>query len=241
MIKVGTCGFPISRKKYFIEFPVVELNNTFYNIPDSEWLKKIRKEAPENFEFTFKAFQGITHDTKSQTWKKANIDYKKLEGKVGFLRPTKEVFEFWEKMMEIKEILNSKIIVIQLPKSFIDNEENIKNAFEFFSSIKKEIKIAIELRGWKKENIKKVCEEFNLIQITDINFEYPALIKETGYYRLHGKYNEKRIIYNYKYSEEELKKIYEKIRELSHKECYVMFNNSYMYNDAKKFLEIINQ
>jgi len=114
MIKVGTCGFPISRKKYYEEFNVVEINSTFYSIPDIEWVKKIRNEAPENFEFTFKAFQGITHDVNSFTWRKSKIkNYKELKGKVGYLRNTKEVFEFWEKQEEIANILRSNIIVIQ--------------------------------------------------------------------------------------------------------------------------------
>jgi len=240
IIKVGTCGFPISRKRYFSEFRVVELNNTFYDIPNEEWVKKIREEAPKDFEFTFKAFQGITHDTKSPTWKKSKIDYKKLEGKVGNLRPTKEVFEFWDKMMDIAKILESKIIVLQLPNSFIDSEENLKNAYEFFNSIdKKEIRIAIELRGWKKENIKKVCEEFDLIEIVDLRIEKPSYISKIGYYRLHGDYKGKRIIYNYKYTDDDLKNILNKLLEIKNEESYIMFNNVYMYNDAKRFLELL--
>ncbi len=36
MIKVGTCGFPISRKQYYKEFNVIEINSTFYSIQDNE-------------------------------------------------------------------------------------------------------------------------------------------------------------------------------------------------------------
>jgi len=240
IVKVGTCGFPISRKKYFSEFKVIELNNTFYNIPDEGWLKKIRKEAPRDFEFTFKAFQGITHDTNSPTWKKSKIDYRELKGKVGYLRPTREVFEFWNKMMEIARILESKIIVIQLPNSFKDDEENLRNAYEFFSSIGKErIKIAIELRGWDKKNIEKLCKEFNLIEIVDLIVDRPIFYSEIGYYRLHGKYEGKRIIYGYKYSDEDLGVLIKKLLEIKNMESYVMFNNSYMYEDSKRFLEIL--
>jgi len=239
IVKVGTCGFPISRKKYFSEFKVVELNNIFYDIPSEEWVRKIRNGAPKDFEFTFKAFQGITHDTKSPTWKKSKIDYKKLEGKVGNLKPTKEVFEFWDKMINIAKILESKIIILQLPQSFTDNEENIKNAYEFFNSIKREIKIAIELRGWSKENIKKICKEFDLIEITDLRIEKPVYVSKTGYYRLHGDYKGKRIIYKYRYTDEDLKNILKNLLEIKNEEAYVMFNNVYMYNDAKRFLELL--
>lgn len=239
MIKVGTCRFPISRKKYYEEFKVIELNNTFYSIPDLEWVKKIRREAPNDFEFTFKAFQGITHDITSPTWKKSNIkNYRELKGKVGFLRPTKEVFEFWEKQIEIANILKSNIIVIQLPESFKDNEENIRNSYDFFNSIKRDIKIAIELRGWSDENIKKICEEFDLIQVTDINIKEPVYDSKIKYYRLHGRYEGHKIIYSYNYSTEELKNIKEKVIKLDKGESYVMFNNSFMYKNAREFLQI---
>jgi len=239
-IKVGTCGFPISRKRYYKEFSVIELNNTFYSIPNIEWIKKLRSEAPEDFEFTFKAFQGITHDISSPTWKRSNIkDYKNLKGKVGLLRPTKEVFEFWEKQIEIAKTLRSEIIILQLPNSFKDTEENIKNAYDFLSSIKKEIKIGIELRGWSSENIRKICEEFDLIDVTDPFHREPVYDSKIKYYRLHGRYENGKIIYDYNYSEEELKKLKEIIYKFHKEKSYVMFNNSYMYKNAKEFLSYI--
>ena len=236
-VKTGTCGFPISRKKYYNEFKVIELNNTFYSIPNIEWLKKLREEAPKDFEFTFKAFQGITHDITSPTWKRSNIkDYKNLKNKVGFLRPTKEVFEFWEKQIEIAKILRSEIIIIQLPNSFRDSRENIKNANDFFSTIKREIKIGIELRGWSNENIRKLCETFDLIDVTDPLHRQPIYDSKIKYYRLHGKYENNKIIYNHDYTNEELRNI-KKIVDILHREkTYVMFNNSYMYKNAKEFL-----
>ncbi len=242
MIKVGTCGFPISRKRYYAEFKVIELNNTFYKIPDLEWLKRIKEESPKDFEFTFKVFQGITHDVNSPTWKKSNIEnYINLKGKVGYLRNTEEIFNFWKIQEEIAKILESKIIVMQLPNSFTDNKENIKNANEFFNSIgNKKYRIAIEFRGWKKENIIRLCEEFNLIPILDISHEDPFYDSDIKYYRLHGKYENSRIIYKYHYSAEELKKIAEKVLKYNKFSSYVMFNNSYMYKNAKEFLEILN-
>jgi len=104
MIKIGCCGFPINKKRYFEEFKVIELNTTFYRIPSEEWLKNLRKEAPEDFEFTFKAFQGITHDVISSTWKKSNIpNYKELKGKVGYLRPTKKFLNFGKSKKKLQK------------------------------------------------------------------------------------------------------------------------------------------
>jgi uncharacterized protein YecE (DUF72 family) len=50
---------------------LVEIQSTFYEIPARiETVKKWREEAPRDFEFTIKAFQVITHDSKSPTYKR---------------------------------------------------------------------------------------------------------------------------------------------------------------------------
>ncbi len=241
-ILVGTCGFPILRRRYFSEFNVVELNNTFYSIPKESWLIKVRSEAPEEFEFTFKAFQGITHNVSSPTWKKSKIkDYRKLKGKVGYLRTTPEVLELWSKQLEIAKILNSKIIVIQLPASFKDTDENIKNARKFFESIERsKIDIAIELRGWSKDRIRELCLDYDLIDVTDPLIREPLSEKDILYFRLHGRIDRERIVYRYKYSKEELLKIKEILDELSPKKAYIMFNNVYMYENSKEFKAIVD-
>jgi len=99
----------------------------------------MEENEQEDFIFNFKAFQGITHPATSRTWKRANVDVAKLKDRVGYLKPTKEVFEFWKKMVEYAEILEAKVIVIQLPESFKSNEENWKNAEKFFRNIERKI------------------------------------------------------------------------------------------------------
>ena len=129
MIKVGCCGFPVNKKKYFENFNVVEIQQTFYKIIDEKTVEKWRKEAPKDFEFTFKVFQGITHTIKSPTWKRSglsNQELKKIEKYVGNLKWNKITQEYWEKMLKYAKILNSKIIVVQLPSSFNDSEENVR-------------------------------------------------------------------------------------------------------------------
>jgi uncharacterized protein YecE (DUF72 family) len=44
-----------------------------------------------------------------------------------------------------------------------------------------------------------------------------------NYYRLHGAYQEGRIIYKHKYSEEELRAIAKKVKEWNEAESYVYF------------------
>jgi len=240
-LKVGCCGFPTSMSRYFSEFKLVEIQATFYRIIWDKTLKRWRESAPNDFEFTVKAFQGITHDVNSPTWRKSNIkEYKSLKDKVGYLRPTSEVLSFWSETLKAAKILRSNIILIQLPRSFRDTKENINNASNFFEKITRgDIRISIELRGWSKTSRKALCEEYDLIDVVDPFGDSPAYVGDVLYFRLHGKYTGTKIIYNYRYSTEELKSLKEiviKYFEEGVKRIYVLFNNSYMYEDAKRFM-----
>ncbi len=238
MIKVGCCGFQKSREKYFQTFKLVELQETFYDLPTEERIKKLREEAPEDFEFTVKCFQGITHPSTSPTWRRSKI---KSNENYGDLKDTKEVLDAWNKMLKICKTLKAKICLIQLPASFKDDEKNIKNAFNFFSKIdRNNLEIAIELRGWSKENIRMLCEKFNLIHSVDPFASTPVIQSKIAYFRLHGSPPGKRM-YNYKYTRDDLLRLYEMIKKINASEIYVLFNNIFMFEDAIEFMNIIKQ
>ncbi|MET1125113.1 MAG: DUF72 domain-containing protein [Archaeoglobaceae archaeon] len=225
MVRVGCCGFPVSMKKYFETFDVVEVQKTFYNPPKVETARKWRKEAPEGFEFTVKAWQLITHPPSSPTYRKAGI---KVED-AGFFKPIKVVFEAWERTREVAKALEAKFLLFQTPKSFTDSEENVKNMREFFGSIEREFVFGFEPRGWSRERILKVCEELDLVHVVD-PFVEEQLYGDIIYYRLHGEKG-----YRHKYSDEEL----ERLRDMCVKEGYVMFNNVHMFDDAQRFKKLL--
>jgi len=247
-IHVGCCGWAISMKKYFEEFSLIELQSTFYKLPQLKTAQKWREEAPENFIFTVKAHQAITHPISSPTWRRSGLkeeEIKKLKDKVGSLKPTKEVFEFFNKTLEICKILNSPICLIQLPASFKENEENLENAEKFFAKIKRNgISIALELRGWSKEGFERICKKFDLISCVDPFASEPIHFssKKIAYFRLHGSYERGKINYKYKYTKNDLLELKEKIKSLPKlNEIFVLFNNVWMYDSAKEFTKLIRE
>jgi Uncharacterized conserved protein len=241
IIKIGCCGFQKKREIYYENFKLVELQETFYKIPSIDRMMQLRKEAPKDFEFTFKCFQGITHEVSSPTWKRSGIkNLEELKNKVGSLRLTKEVMEYWKEQIKISKALNSKICLIQLPSSFKDNEEGIKNAENFFYGIERnKLEIAIELRGWNRENILKLCKKFNLIHCVDPLKEEATYfgINKIAYFRLHGL---GKTMYKYKYTDNDLKNLLNIIKKLELNEVYILFNNIYMYEDALRFQRIVS-
>ena len=44
-IRVGCCGFPMTKAEYYRYFPVVEIQQTFYNLPRVQTAARWREEA----------------------------------------------------------------------------------------------------------------------------------------------------------------------------------------------------
>lgn len=163
---------------------------------------------------------------RSPTYKKANLIIKNREN-CGFFKPTKEVFEAWEKTSEIAKALDAKIVLFQTPASFKPEKNNISNMRNFFSSISG-FKFAFEHRGdWREDIIKNICEELNLIHCVD-PFVSTQLHGDIAYFRLHGIGS-----YRYRYTKEDLERL-RKLCEVG-KPVYCLFNNTYMYENALEF------
>ncbi len=236
MIKVGVCSNPTRR--IFEEFELLEVQKTFYQIVREETVKKWRERAPEGFEFVPKCFQGITHPSRSPTWKKSNVNVSEIKEKVGYLKLNDKTLEFWDHMLKICKILGSKVMLVQLPASFRDTDENVRIVQKFFGSVERDsINIAVEFRGWREEKIREVCKDLDLVDVFD-PLQRKGFSEDIWYIRLHGRVEGGRINYKHKYSEEELKEIARKIEE-GPEEIYILFNNVYMLEDAKRFLEIL--
>ena len=237
MMKVGVCGFPRSHSVIFANFKLVEVQATFYKPVLKSTAERWRRAAPEDFEFTLKAWQLITHEPRSPTYRKAKlkIDASKVS-KYGLFRPTKEVFEAWSATEEIRRALDSRIVVFQSPASFVESAEHIKNMHDFFHSIEIDRGDTImvwEPRGeWKRSTISTICEELNLVHCVDPFADQPVCGTDFGYLRLHGSPPGRRM-YHYSYTEADLQFLYERCRYFS--QVYILFNNYTMFDDALKF------
>ncbi|MCX8204366.1 MAG: DUF72 domain-containing protein [Candidatus Nezhaarchaeota archaeon] len=244
-LKVGCCGWAVKggMEAYFREFSLIELQSTFYRLPDLSTAIKWREMAPSGFEFSLKSWQAITHPVTSPTWRKAKvkIDPSKAE-RYGYLKPTSENFEAWSKTLEIALALRARVVVVQLPPSMDASNENVSNLRGFFSTIdRRGVTIGVEFRhsSWRPEVVSKICRELDVVHIVDpFKDEAATKDKELVYYRLHG-LGER--VYVYDYSDEELAKLWGNwVKPLldQEKQVYVLFNNTAMAKNAKRLLEL---
>jgi uncharacterized protein YecE (DUF72 family) len=234
LIKIGCCGFRSSRESYFKELGAVEVQHTFYQPPQVSTLRRWREEAPKGFEFTLKAWQFITHQSSSPTYRRLKRTLTEEEKEdAGFFRPTEVVAGAWELTRECAAALGARAVLFQCPASFRPVGENIENMRRFFQGATRgRLTFGWEPRGgWPRELIKELCDELKLWHVVD-PFVERTTTPGKCYYRLHGRKG-----WRYKYEDGEL----EELRSMLPRKAtsYVFFNNVEMRDDARRFKEII--
>lgn len=235
-IRVGTSGFRSNKVEYAQLLACVEVQHTFYQPPQISTLQRWRGETPPEFEYTLKAWQLITHEAKSPTYKRLK---KKLSdderAEAGYFKPTAIVREAWETTLECAQALKAKTILFQCPASFKQTSHNISNLEKFFSSIKRgKLNFCWEPRGeWDAATVKSICRELKLWHAVD-PFAGRTVTPDKCYFRLHGRRG-----WRYKYDEGELEELATMLPE--NKSSYVFFNNIHMTEDALRFQEIIKE
>lgn len=235
-VHIGTCGFRVNKVEYARLLSCVEIQHTFYQPPQVSTLERWRAEVPAEFEFTLKAWQLITHEAKSPTYKRLKKKLTEAErAEAGYFKPTAIVREAWEVTLACAKALKARTILFQCPASFRQTRENISNLEKFFSSVKRgRLNFCWEPRGeWDGKVVKAICEELDLWHVVD-PFVGRTVTQGKCYFRLHGRKG-----WRYKYEDGELEELAAMMPE--GKSSYVFFNNIHMTEDALRFQEIVEE
>lgn len=150
-------------------FDTVEVDSTFYNIPDVAAVNYWKKHTPDNFRFTSKMPRSITHVSRL------------------------DIFE-----PELSNYLNSisylgnkiSMILIQLPPDFTF-EEGSSKLRNFINSLPKKFNYAVEFRhnSWLNETIINFLTDQNITLVwsdTPFVIKFPILTTNRLYLRLIG-------------------------------------------------------
>jgi uncharacterized protein YecE (DUF72 family) len=194
--------------------------------------EKWRREAPGGFVFCLKAWQLITHEPSSPTYRRLKTPIAPgKRGAYGSFRPTAEVWAAWEHTSAIARALRAEVIVFQCPASFRQSAESRVNLAHFFGSIERQGRLlAWEPRGdWEPVVVRELCERLDLVHCVD-PFVSEPLWGRAVYFRLHGGKD-----YRHQYSNQELGWLQERCARYQDRPVYVMFNNVYMKEDGLRF------
>jgi uncharacterized protein YecE (DUF72 family) len=200
-------------------FDTVEINNTFYRLPDTQTFKAWRKQAPDGFIYAVKASRFLTHHKKL---KDARAPLKKLLDRVQYL----------------EEHLGP--ILYQLPSRWRLNTERLES---FLDLLPEDLVHVFEFRdqSWMVEEVFKFLED------RDVSFcvhDLPVLdmprraVGPVAYVRFHGTgkrdqggYREPLLRSWWNWMEEQVR---------SGKDLYAYFNNdaeAHAVRDARRLIE----
>jgi uncharacterized protein YecE (DUF72 family) len=237
-LRVGLCGFTVSMKTYALHFPVVEVQNTFYDPPPDATLKKWRTATPASLEYTIKVWQLVTHAANSPTYRRLKSGLTAGQ-EPGFFRDSPTVEQGWQRSLHCASVLSATAMLFQCPASFTPDAENIKRMRSFFERIERpSARLLWEPRGpkWtaKRELALALCRDLRLVHVVD-----PFVVQpEPGlpvYWRLHGIGGAR-----HSYTDEQLRALHRMLLQAAPREpAYVMFNNLSRMADARRFKLLI--
>ncbi|MDB5295072.1 MAG: hypothetical protein JWO31_1055 [Phycisphaerales bacterium] len=230
-VKIGLCGFTVAMAEYPRRFPVVEVQQTFYQPPAEAVMRRWRAAAPAGFQFTIKAWQLVTHAAASPTYRRLRrpLDARERAG-AGAFRDSAIVDEGWRVTAACAATLGATAILFQCPASFRPTDENAANLGSFFRRIDRPpgVRLLWEPRGpWPADVVASLCAAHGLTHVVD-PFVGPTVTAGLTYYRLHGVTGSRHV-----YSDDELRRLRDMLPAAG--DAYVMFNNIPRADDARRF------
>jgi uncharacterized protein YecE (DUF72 family) len=205
---------------YADTFDTVEINNSFYRLPEKNTLKNWHDQVPGNFRFTLKGSRYVTHLKKlNQTEEAVNKFHDRaglLKGKLG-------------------------CILWQLPGN---QHKDIAKLEKFCRTLSRDFRNVMEFRhnSWFDEEVYDVMKNhgmiFCVISAPDGLSDAAVKTADQVYMRFHGRDN----WYRDPYPSDALRAWAEKLKNLKPKQLYAYFNNDYKAyapGNAREFQEMI--
>ena len=232
-VRVGLCGWTIARSTYLQRFPLVEVQQTFYEPPADTLLRRWRAEVPVDFEFTMKAWQVVSHESGSPTYRrlKRPLPPEHL-GQIGAFRSTAPVLHAWRRTLECARILRATAVLLQCPRSFRPTVENVDRLHRFLSTVERpDGRLLWEPRGtWPASTVLELCRAHDLVHVVD-PMQDETVTPGRIYYRLHGTTGARHV-----HTDAELHRLRDLVA--GRPTPYVLFNNMPRVGDAERFLAL---
>ena len=231
-------------------FDTVEVNSSFYRPPAPDIVSSWAKRVPKGFLFSVKLWQKFTHPKM----------FNEATGEVAAISQ-EDVDTFRQSLEPLTKAGKLGALLAQFPPSF-KNDAYGRQIIGALANSFGEYPLAVELRhrSWSDDrNTEKLLHELNIawVQIDEPKFgssiapELPVT-SDMAYFRFHGRNAEDwwtgdaETRYRYLYSEEEIKKLAEKVKKAAAntKLLLAFFNNHWKAyapknaNDMKKALQL---
>ena len=233
-MRVGLCGWTIAQAAYVRRFRLLEVQHTFYEPPADAVLERWRAQVPPDFEFTIKAWQYVTHESGSPTYRRLSRPLPpEHRGQVGAFRATPPVVLAWERTLACARVLRAGAVLLQCPRSFRPTADNVARMRAFLAAVERPAgRLLWEPRGdWPTALLTDLCAELDLVHVVD-PMQTETVTPEQTYYRLHGTSGMRHV-----HTDEELRRLRDLVD--GRPAPYVLFNNLPRAADAERFLALL--
>jgi uncharacterized protein YecE (DUF72 family) len=218
---IGTGGWAyfkvpgkLSLKAYSEVFNFVEVNQTFYEYPDMRTVEHWRRTVPEEFTFSVRCHQDLTH----------RID----------LKPVDEAYYVFSQMVAYCGVLDAPFLVLETPARYVMGQEEVDRARDFFSSVNlRGVRLVWEVRAPVTPAVSALMQDFNIAHCVDLCKEKPSVDSNVVYSRLFGKGQHNL----YQFTDGELLEIEQKAESLGGKIVAMSYHGARMNMDAARFLQ----
>jgi uncharacterized protein YecE (DUF72 family) len=195
---------------YATQFPIVEVNSTFYRLPPPSVAASWVRRTPTRFRFAAKFPQTITHDLRL-----VGTD-EELQRFLAVLKPIRDAGKF-------------AAALLQLPPSLPFEAATVR---QFYATLPRDLPVAVEFRerSWLAPESVALLREFGLAHVILDGPHLPIALEVTApfaYLRWHG--HGSPLWYDYTYSAEELHAWVPRLRALEETTpvIYGFFNNHF--------------
>lgn len=251
IVYIGTSGFsyrdwvgPVypegTKQQDFLSFyaeklPMVELNFSYYRMPEPAMLERMASRTPEHFQFIVKAHRSLTHD--------------EPKGK-------KEDFQqYRQALTPLLEEGKLACVLAQFPFSFKYSRSNVAY-LEHLREGLPDLSLAVEFRNvsWLSDEVREFLKGKELVFVgvdePALKGLMPSVVWDTAplaYIRLHGRNKNKwwqhdkpHERYDYYYEPQELQEWKDKIIGLARRVNFIFmaFNNHYQGKSFRNALEM---
>ncbi|MGZ5003470.1 MAG: DUF72 domain-containing protein [Chthoniobacterales bacterium] len=241
---------------YAQHFEMVEVNSTFYSVPDPRMVERWARSTPNEFIFDVKLHQLLSRHATVAKLLPPNLQRRAETDAKGKVKLTPELEEAM-----VKEILKSLailqvakklgVLLLQLSPAFSPRKHSL-GELESLLELLRDYRVAIELRNrdWAEDDqLAETIEFFRKHSAALVSVDAPAknhftimpteldeiTDPRTAYLRLHGRdaraYTTGKTVaerFNYNYSDAEIDEVADRSRKLAKeaKEVHVVFNNN---------------
>lgn len=182
---------------YAQRLPAVEINNTFYRLPQASMIENWKAQVPESFRFSIKATQRITH-----------------------IKRLKNCAEETKYLIETAALLGERlgVVLFQLPPN---SKKDVDRLREFLDLLPEKTRAAFEFRhdSWHDEDTFNLLRQKNSALVVSDTDEKPldsiTTTADWGYLRLRRT----------SYADDELSAWMERVQEQKWKDAFVFFKH----------------